>query len=441
MIGQWAEKDGCWSDTPEEDLVSGGYRHRPQDGGSEARIFKKGGDPNLVKTISGTHFSSMAAMLDRITIHNATFPETRMRVLGFGIREDAIDNSGFVFIISQKFVSGVVPTPAQMQEGMEARGYDRSDSGYYYVSRLDNTVLSDVNENNAVLSPEGYILVYDCDAFLKTFPVNKAENPEVFPIDELLPGPSGRYDSERWKKLLGAEYGSTGDNERSALLKELRLTGKVRRPVDGKVVYMENPEPKMKTASDGSTVTYYDGNVVAGPPRSFKKEHTYAIPEIRSDEASVREINSVIRAILPHSVDAYEFFHTPKWIGQAASAHRGGADIRHAWKEELRTLGRIRGLVGGRWFVQADPEDKGRLLVSDEKSVRFLLWTNSEGRYDGGRLTPDEMQHLSEGKSVKRGDMEVFFNINKGRIDQKVNKALKLALKTSARHAPGGNRM
>lgn len=172
VIGQWAERDGCWSETPEADQLRRGRTHRADLDGSEAHIYFDGGT-KVYKTIDASHYITYEHLLDRISIHNAIFPETKMTVEGFGVREDAADNSGFVVIIRQPFVEGeAIADPALVHEAMKARGFDLPDfaAGWFFVSEDGSLLLTDLHDNNCVLSPQGRVLVFDCEAALNTMP-------------------------------------------------------------------------------------------------------------------------------------------------------------------------------------------------------------------------------------------------------------------------------
>lgn len=428
VIGRWAERDGSWSDTPEKDLEKAGYSHRPEDGGSEARIFKKKNSGYLVKTINFSHYDEFEKMFDNIAARNAAFPEMAVKVIGFGIREDAEDNTGYVITVRQPFAKGRVPQPEEIERNLAAKDYDLSDSGYFYVSRLGNVVLSDVNESNCVINESGDLLVFDCDGHLKTFPVNKAEKPEVFDIGELLPTSGGKLDSKRWRDILGDNYLKYSEDNKSAMLKQLRLTGRLPEPIGGKVLYMTDPEPKKRTLPDGRVISYFDGTVAFGSPAVSKEEHIYKVPEVRYTDAAVKEIGSVIRSVLPHEMSAYEFFRSPELIGLNASSFNGGTRIRKRWRDELRADGRIDGLVNNKWIVQVNPDDASQLLVSDKENLGFMLWTNSGGRFDAGRLTPEEIETLAQGKALYKDGNTIFFNLDKGRIDVRKTGRLRLAL-------------
>ena len=121
LLGAWAERDGCWSDYADSSLMNKGAKFYTS--GSEAKVYKKGG--YVYKTIDWSHYGSMAKVIDRISIHNAIFPETRMEVIGFGMRDDREDNRGFSVVVRQPFVRGSIPSgPDIVHEKMREKGLD-----------------------------------------------------------------------------------------------------------------------------------------------------------------------------------------------------------------------------------------------------------------------------------------------------------------------------
>ena len=170
IIGHWAERDGCWSDTPEADLLRNGHEHRSEYDGSEARIFYNSG-AHVYKTIDFVRYESMSRFLDRVTIHNAVFPEAMMTIYGFGVRDYSEDSTGFCALVSQPFIEGTTPTEAQIHASMLERGLHEpaysAGSGFYFYETPDHDVLiTDVHDNNCVVTPQGKVVVFDCEAMV-----------------------------------------------------------------------------------------------------------------------------------------------------------------------------------------------------------------------------------------------------------------------------------
>lgn len=172
VLGGWAERDGCWSDTPEGDMLSAGRRFLTS--GSEARVYKSGHESRVYKTITPAHYGTTEQLLDRITIHNSIFPETALRVEGYGVMEDAVDHLGFVVIVSQSWVTGRAPTDSEISEGLARRGLVEPDGSvpFGFVSTPSGlTVLNDIHELNSVTTESGKLMVFDCVAAPNVFGV------------------------------------------------------------------------------------------------------------------------------------------------------------------------------------------------------------------------------------------------------------------------------
>ena len=187
LIGNWAEKDGCWEDYAEGSLRRKGLSFAIS--GSEAHVFIDDGD-RVFKTVDLSHYQTLEKTLDRISLHNAVFPETAMRVEGFGMRDDAEDASGFVIIVSQPFAEGspaVGPdAPEKVFKEMQRRDFDlvrptateeerreataRGKEPPQYASmfwclsdKTNSILLYDLHDQNLVFDEHGNMLVFDCE--------------------------------------------------------------------------------------------------------------------------------------------------------------------------------------------------------------------------------------------------------------------------------------
>lgn len=430
VIGHWAERDGSWSDTPEGDLIRQGFQHDPLDDGSEARIFDRGNGAKIYKTIDFSHYNQFELMLDRISIHNAVFPEMALKVEGFGMRDDSENSDGYVVIISQPKAIGTVPTQEDIEKGMKERFFDKSENGFFWINGLDNIVVADIHDQNAVVSPNGKLLVFDCEAFLKMFPVDSMK-PEVHMLRDLLPKGNGIYNEEPWRKILGDQYPNASDNDKAELLRELRLTGKVNGLVNGKVIAMRTPVQRLRQLSDGRTILYYDSpQLLVGEPKTFHNEHMWKAPPVETSHEREEQILDTVRNLTPLVLDVNSFFNAARWAGpDIAGATRAAASTREEMLNQLKSHGHIEGLVNGRYHVQLNPNDPSTVLVSDYRKVEFMLWTNNTDIDGLGQLTQNEKKMLSIGNTVTKGGVDIRFNLEKGRIDRNEIMQRKLNLK------------
>lgn len=429
IIGRWAERDGSWHDYPDSDLKKKGMTHVKERDGSEAHIFVDKSN-RVYKTIDCSHYNDFQLMLDRINIFNATFPETALRVEGFGLRDDAIiPSNDFVVIVSQPFVEGEKPTMKQIEEGMAARGYDRTANGFFFVSRLDNTVISDVHDENAVVTSDGKLLVFDSEAFLKYF---KTETivPERVSIKDFMPSPStGKLDSDAWKKLLGNEYNKYSEEQKSRIYRELRLTGSCKEPVNGHSVSLDKPKKFFREGPGGKAVIYYEGDVLYGDPNAFKDEHVYTVKDLQYSDESVRSIRGTIQQLMPYSMTLDEFLFSEKFVGNQTARYKGGGDYRRYYKEQLKTNGMIDELVNDKYLVQTDPNDNERVLIMPKENVEFMLWSNNTMIPDYGVLSNKDKEELASGKTLTKGSKTFFFSLDKGRVDECIISQKKLKVK------------
>ena len=79
-IEQWAKASGCWIENVNNTLIHS-FGEEIAEGG-EAVVFDHGS--TLIKSIGLDYFILPILALDRIALHNTYFPETQLKVLGFG---------------------------------------------------------------------------------------------------------------------------------------------------------------------------------------------------------------------------------------------------------------------------------------------------------------------------------------------------------------------
>lgn len=167
LIALWAQRDGCWSADADRDRLSAGLRHRSEFDGSEAHVFYDGG-ARIHKTVDTLRYPSTARFLDRIAIHNALFPEAALRVEGWGMREAPGGGPAFCAVVSQPFIEGTAPTQDQIDRSMEERGLvlPGRGGGLFYETPSRQVLVTDIDENNCVLTPGGRVVAFDCEAMV-----------------------------------------------------------------------------------------------------------------------------------------------------------------------------------------------------------------------------------------------------------------------------------
>lgn len=187
IIGSWAEKDGCWHDYADSHLLEEGMLFCTS--GSEANVYYKGA--NVYKVNDYNHYGTIEKLLDRISIHNAIFPEARLEVVGFGMKDDIEDNTGFSVILKQPLIQGdVVKNPEEVYNSLIGRNLlPLNASSWCFTSETKNIVLHDIHDQNMVRTAAGNIILYDCEALLNTDPMTKGHY--------IIPAVQGNEDSVR----------------------------------------------------------------------------------------------------------------------------------------------------------------------------------------------------------------------------------------------------
>ena len=158
LVEIWARLSGKWIENPEDYL--GNLCHL-QDNGTESVVYFDVNNQVVYKLISLKHYNVLRLALDRIIIHNAIFPETRLLVIGF-----ARDHNGdFVVVAQQPYVFGEPITQGERVSFMYGLGFE--DAGMDYGMKLNykssNLYIGDLNEYNALRGEHGlHVIDADC---------------------------------------------------------------------------------------------------------------------------------------------------------------------------------------------------------------------------------------------------------------------------------------
>ena len=130
--------------------------------GGEAKVYDHGA--TLIKSIGLDYFIQPVLALDRIALHNAYFPETRLTVLGFGR-----DNRGeFKIIAEQPFIDGQPVSDADIADYMRLMGFELKNASNWTYATPD-IYLSDMHDENVIRSNRtNTLFVVDCDIRINT---------------------------------------------------------------------------------------------------------------------------------------------------------------------------------------------------------------------------------------------------------------------------------
>ena len=158
-IEQWAKVTGCWTERVDDSLPRL-LGNQIAEGG-EAVVYDHGA--TLIKSIGLDYFIQPILALDRITLHNAYFPETAMIVLGFGRTNDG----EFKIIVEQPFIEGSHISDEEIADYMQKMGFElRNKRNWTYAT--PDIYLSDMHDENVIRSSAGTIFVVDCDIRINT---------------------------------------------------------------------------------------------------------------------------------------------------------------------------------------------------------------------------------------------------------------------------------
>lgn len=158
-IEQWAKAVGIWTASVDDSLQQLLGEQIAE--GGEAAVYDHGA--TLIKSIGLDYFIQPILALDRIALHNAYFPETRMKVLGFGRNT----NGEFKIIVEQPFIKGMHISEGEIGNFMISMGFElRNPRNWTYVT--PEIYLSDMHDENVLRSAAGTIFVVDCDIRINT---------------------------------------------------------------------------------------------------------------------------------------------------------------------------------------------------------------------------------------------------------------------------------
>ena len=158
-IEQWAKAVGCWTECIDDSLPRLLGEQIAE--GGEAVVYDHGA--TLVKSIGLDYFIQPILALDRITLHNAYFPETALTVLGYGRTADG----EFKIIVEQPFIEGSHVSDEEIADYMQKMGFELRNARNWTYATPD-IYLSDMHDENVIKSASGTIFVVDCDIRINT---------------------------------------------------------------------------------------------------------------------------------------------------------------------------------------------------------------------------------------------------------------------------------
>ena len=160
VIERWAKSVGLWTDCVENTLPQSLGEQIAE--GGEAVVYDHG--TTLIKSIGLDYFIQPIFALDRISLHNTYFPETRLLVLGFGR-----DQRGeFKIIVEQPYIDGQPVNDEEIADFMHQMDFElKNQRNWTYVT--PDIYLSDMHNENILRSMKSDTLfVVDCDIRINT---------------------------------------------------------------------------------------------------------------------------------------------------------------------------------------------------------------------------------------------------------------------------------
>lgn len=158
-IENWAKCVGIWIEDVDQSLIDS-FGEEIAEGG-EAKVYDNGA--SLVKSIGLDYYIQPFFALDRISLHNAYFPETALQTIGFG--RDS--NGDFKIIVEQPFIEGMPLSENEIVTFVENLGFKLMNPRNWTYATPE-IYLSDMHDENLIKSKSGNIYVIDCDIRINT---------------------------------------------------------------------------------------------------------------------------------------------------------------------------------------------------------------------------------------------------------------------------------
>lgn len=153
-IEKWSRRVGVWIDEVDS-VLTNSFGPFISEGG-EAKVYDNG--VSIVKAIGLDYYIQPVLALDRISLHNAYFPETKLSVIGFGRDKQ----NEFKIVVEQPFIEGNPLSEQEIQNFIEKLGFKlRNPINWTYST--PEIYLSDMHDENLIQSANGNIFVIDCD--------------------------------------------------------------------------------------------------------------------------------------------------------------------------------------------------------------------------------------------------------------------------------------
>ena len=178
-IAEWAKSHGIWNGDIESSFDADygkDKEHKNTDGG-ESIVWFDNNRGVAIKAIGLDFYGSPKLALERIELHNRYFPETPLRLVGFGEVRDTFDSNGeieyyarpFNIIVEQSKVdtSRKELSNDEIRRRLELKEFkflkDRGESGIDMETPDGRAIVSDLHGTNVYDAGGDNVNVIDCD--------------------------------------------------------------------------------------------------------------------------------------------------------------------------------------------------------------------------------------------------------------------------------------
>lgn len=156
----WAEKNNKLIYEP-EDFYDEEFNDQSLNG-TEAKVWIDQRKGIVIKNIEPKHYQNVKELLDRIAIHNMTFPSTAMTLKSIGSSDNGVS-----LIVEQPIVedSNEMPTYQEIEDYMSSLGFTLTKGSKNNAEySKENYIVSDIRPENVIKQPDGTLAVIDCFA-------------------------------------------------------------------------------------------------------------------------------------------------------------------------------------------------------------------------------------------------------------------------------------
>lgn len=153
----WAEAKGVWIPNSEQMLCQS-FGDKIAEG-AEAKVYYKTGDTHVVK-LRTSIYATLGRALEAIALHNALFPETIMRIVGFTRDDDEL----FRIILTQPYIECQrLASKEEIDNMVVSKGFQDNGDGKEINYISDHLHLEDMHPANVFIEPNtGLPVCIDC---------------------------------------------------------------------------------------------------------------------------------------------------------------------------------------------------------------------------------------------------------------------------------------